>query len=279
MMEETSRLPLITGKTKLFGVIAHPTAHVRAPMVFNDRFVAEGLDHVMIPINATPDSLAIVMDGLRAMENFGGITVTIPHKIPIAKMCDELGEAARITGAVNAVRFGEDGRLYGDIFDGAGFVAGLALKGHEIAGKRVLMLGAGGAARAITVALCQAGVGDIAIANRTGEKAQGLVDIMIKKTGYSHMHALDNMLDAALAVARDIDVIINTTSLGLHDGDTLPLPLDTVRPDTLIADIIMLPTRTNWLALAEAKGLKTHYGRHMLDCQLALVGRFIGALA
>lgn len=278
MTDQTPAVPLITGTTKLFGVIAHPSAHVRAPMVFNERFVAEQRDHLMIPIDATPASLVTVMDGLRAMDNFGGLTITIPHKVPIAQMCDELGAAARVCGAVNAVRFGEDGRLYGDIFDGAGFVAGLALKGHDIAGKRVLMLGAGGAARAIAVALCQADVGTIAIANRTREKAQDLVDAMRDGAGYTQAYVLDDMADAAIDVASDVDVIINTTSLGLHAGDALPIALDTVRPDTLIADIIMVPARTAWLALAEDKGLPTHYGHHMLDCQLELIGRFIGAL-
>ena len=278
MTDHLPPVPLITGTTKLFGVIAHPSAHVRAPMVFNARFVAEKRDHLIIPIDATPDMLVTVMDGLRAMENFGGLTITIPHKVPIAEMCDELGEAARVCGAVNAVRFGDDGRLYGDIFDGAGFVAGLALKGHDIKGKRVLMLGAGGAARAIAVALCQADVGEIAIANRTRDKAQNLVDAMVQGAGYTQAHVLDNMAEAALEAARDVDIIINTTSLGLHAGDALPLALDNVRADTLIADIIMVPERTEWLALAEEKGLQTHYGRHMLDCQLELIGRFIGAL-
>jgi shikimate dehydrogenase len=274
----SASVPLITGTTKIFGVIAHPSAHVRAPMVFNERFAAEGRDHLMIPIDATPDQLVTVMNGLRALENFGGLTITIPHKVPIAQMCDELGEAARVCGAVNAVRFGDDGRLYGDIFDGAGFVAGLALKGHEITGKRVLMLGAGGAARAIAVALCQAGVGEIAIANRTREKAQDLVNAMVAAAGYTQAYVVDDMGDAAIELARDIDVIINTTSLGLHKGYALPLALDNVQSDTLIADIIMVPARTEWLALAEDMGMQTHYGRHMLDCQLELIGRFIGAL-
>lgn len=278
MTDKLPPVPLITGTTKLFGVIAHPSAHVRAPLVFNARFVAEKCDHLMIPIDATPDMLVTVMDGLRAMENFGGLTITIPHKMPIAEMCDELGEAARVCGAVNAVRFGDDGRLYGDIFDGAGFVAGLELKGHDIKGKRVLMLGAGGAARAIAVALCQADAGEIAIANRTRDKAQNLVDAMVQGAGYTQAHVLENMAEAALEVASDVDIVINTTSLGLHRGDALPLVLDNVSADTLIADIIMVPERTDWLALAEEKGLQTHYGRHMLDCQVELIGRFIGAL-
>ncbi|MGB0690109.1 MAG: shikimate dehydrogenase, partial [Candidatus Puniceispirillum sp.] len=81
MTDHLPPVPLITGTTKLFGVIAHPSAHVRAPKVFNARFVAEKRDHLMIPIDATPDMLVTVMDGLRAMENFGGLTITIPHKV------------------------------------------------------------------------------------------------------------------------------------------------------------------------------------------------------
>lgn len=271
-MTPATKMPWVTGTTRFFGTIAHPADHVRAPMVFNPIFAERGLDHVMVPIDAPPGSLVEIVAALRAIPNFGGMAVTIPHKMEIAALCDTLGLAARLTGAVNAVRFDADGSMHGDNFDGQGFVAGLHHQGHDPAGKDVLIMGAGGAARAIALALCEAGVGRLRISNRTSQKADEIVTAL-KEIG---QHS-----QAETAVDHDgagVDMIVNTTSLGLHDGDRLPIALDAVDPETLIADIIMVPERTAWLADAEARGLATHYGRHMLDCQIELIGNFIGAL-
>ena len=271
-MTPATKMPWVTGTTRFFGTIAHPADHVRAPMVFNPIFAERGLDHVMVPIDAPPGSLAEIVAALRAIPNFGGMAVTIPHKMEIAALCDTLGLAARLTGAVNAVRFDADGSMHGDNFDGQGFVAGLHHQGHDPAGKDVLIMGAGGAARAIALALCEAGVGRLRISNRTSQKADEIVTAL-KEIG---QHS-----QAETAVDHDgagVDMIVNTTSLGLHDGDRLPIALDAVDPEALIADIIMVPKRTAWLADAEARGLATHYGRHMLDCQIELIGNFIGAL-
>lgn len=271
-MTPATKMPWVTGTTRFFGTIAHPADHVRAPMVFNPIFAERGLDHVMVPIDAPPGSLVEIVAALRAIPNFGGMAVTIPHKMEIAALCDTLGLAARLTGAVNAVRFDADGSMHGDNFDGQGFVAGLHHQGHDPAGKDVLIMGAGGASRAIALALCEAGVGRLRISNRTSQKADEIVTAL-KEIG---QHS-----QAETAVDHDgagVDMIVNTTSLGLHDGDRLPIALDAVDPETLIAEIIMVPERTAWLADAEARGLATHYGRHMLDCQIELIGNFIGAL-
>ena len=271
-MTPATKMPWVTGTTRFFGTIAHPADHVRAPMVFNPIFAERGLDHVMVPIDAPPGSLVEIVAALRAIPNFGGMAVTIPHKMEIAALCDTLGLAARLTGAVNAVRFDADGSMHGDNFDGQGFVAGPHHQGHDPAGKDVLIMGAGGAARAIALALCEAGVGRLRISNRTSQKADEIVTAL-KEIG---QHS-----QAETAVDHDgagVDMIVNTTSLGLHDGDRLPIALDAVDPETLIAEIIMVPERTAWLADAEARGLATHYGRHMLDCQIELIGNFIGAL-
>ncbi|MEC8089070.1 MAG: shikimate dehydrogenase [Pseudomonadota bacterium] len=268
----TPRMPWVTGTTRFFGTIAHPADHVRAPMVFNPIFAERGLDHVMVPIDAPPEALARVVAALRAIPNFGGMAVTIPHKMEIAELCDTLGPEARLTGAVNAVRFDADGSMHGDNFDGAGFVAGLRHNGNDPSGKDVLMVGAGGAARAIALALCEAGVGRLRISNRTPRKADDIVAALADLAGHRQ---------AETAVGHNgagVDMIVNTTSLGLHDGDALPIALDAVDPNTLIAEIIMVPERTDWLADAEARGLATHYGRHMLDYQVDLIGGFIGAL-
>ena len=267
----TEAMPWVTGRTRVFGVIAHPCDHVRAPMVFNPLFAARELPHVMVPIDVAPDDLATVISGLRAQQNFCGLAVTIPHKVALAALCDHLGTAAQLTGAVNAVKFALDGSIHGDNFDGVGFTAGLAAHDHEIAGKRVLLLGAGGAARAIALALCEGGA-TLMVQNRSPEKAEALVGNLRELGGFDTVSAV------ADHDGHGVDMIINTTSLGLHDGDALPLALDAVDAHTLICDIIMVPERTVWLQAAEARGLATHYGRHMLDYQIPLIGSFIGAL-
>ena len=270
----SNAMPWVEGATRVFGVIAHPADHVRAPMVFNPHFAATGLPHVMVPIDAPPSRLEAIVAGLRAIPNFGGFAVTIPHKMALADMCDTLGTAAKLTGAVNAVRFDSDGSMHGDNFDGAGFVAGCHGNGFEFADKNILLIGAGGAARAIAAALCGAQINELKIANRNLKKAQDLVQLLSQKTGFKNATAV------ALADcdSSDADMIINSTSLGLKEDDPLPLPLNNLKEDTVIADIIMLPAETKWLMAAKSAGLRVHYGRHMLDYQMELIGKFIGAL-
>ena len=266
-------MPWVDGNSRVYGVIAHPVTHVRAPMVFNPRFAAAGLGLIMVPIDAPPESLEDIIRGLQCVPNFGGLAVTIPHKLAMAELCDDLGTVARVTGAVNAVRFDPDGLLYGDNFDGAGFIAGCRGKGYEVTGKTVLMLGAGGAARAIAAALCEAGVGQLTIANRNFANAQRVVDLLVTNGGFANVTARPLAeIDGA-----GVDMIINCTSLGLNDGDAMPLALDRVSKDTVIADIIMVPAETKWLQDAARRGLTVHHGRHMLDYQVDLIGRFIGA--
>ena len=266
-------MPWVDGSSRVFGVIAHPVTHVRAPMVFNPRFAAASLGHIMVPIDAPPETLDTIIRGLQRVPNFGGLAVTIPHKLAMAKLCDKLGTVARLTGAVNAVRFEQNGLLYGDNFDGAGFVAGCRGNGYEVTGKNIMMIGAGGAARAIAAALCEAGVERLTIANRNLCNAEKLVDLLATGGGFANVTAKSLAeMDGA-----DVDMIINSTSLGLHADDALPLALDQVDKNTVISDIIMVPAETKWLQDAIRRGLPVHYGRHMLDFQIDLIGKFIGA--
>ena len=135
------------------------------------------------------------------------------------------------------------------------------------------MLGAGGAARAIAAALCQAEVRHLTIANRNLANAEKLVDLLVTDGGFASVTAQP----LAETDGVGVDMIINSTSLGLHADDALPLALDQIGKDTLIADIIMVPAETKWLQGAARLGLPVHYGRHMLDYQIELIGKFIGA--
>tara|TARA_E500000318_G_scaffold67105_2_gene61914 strand:+ start:124 stop:930 length:807 start_codon:yes stop_codon:yes gene_type:complete len=259
----------ITGTTRVFGVIADPIVHVRAPIVFNPLFEAKGTDAVMVPVHAPADRLETVLDGLKAQPNFGGLAVTVPHKLAIMELCDEVGRQGRLVGAVNAVRFDDQRRMVGDNFDGAGFVAGMRAEGYEVTGHSVLQLGAGGAGRAIAFSLADAGVSRLVIHNRTRAKAEELVAAV--SAAYPEIS-----VSVGEADPDGCEIVINTTSAGLHKDDPLPIDEKFLQPGLLVAEIIMIPERTRLLESALEKGCKVQYGRHMLDKQIDLIGEFLG---
>ncbi|MDD2366700.1 MAG: shikimate dehydrogenase [Desulfuromonadaceae bacterium] len=262
---------MINGKTKLYAIIADPISHVRTPEVFNELFSLNCCDAVLVPIQVAPEGLKAVLAAFRAMKNLGGFVTTVPHKTAVAALCDELGDAGRAIGAVNAVRRETDGRLIGNMFDGAGFVAGLRSQGYDPVGRRALLVGAGGAAAAIAFALVEAGVASLTVANRTRSKAE---EIAVRIAKYFP----DRPIVAGNADPAGHDLVINATSLGLKADD--PLPIDTTRltPAMTVAEIIMKPETTQLLAAAKARGCTIHYGRHMLDEQVRLIADFIGAM-
>ena len=270
----------VTGTTRLFGCIASPTDHVRAPMIFNQIFTERGIDAVMVPVNIPAERLQEAVQGLRALRNFDGAAVTIPHKLTLAELCDDLGPGAQAAAAVNAVRFDADGRLYGDNFDGHGFVAGLlgenpAEEAPEtvVNGKSILIVGAGGAARAIALSLSEHSVRRVDVMNRTHSRAEEAVQLVHRLRDNAPVTALP----ADKVTFDSYDIVINATPLGLHEEDSLPLDIERLRADCLVCDIIMIPERTRLIEAAEQSGRPVHIGRHMLDYQIDLIGAFIGA--
>src|SRR6185369_11730440 len=140
----------------------------------NAALTARGVDAVLLPMQVPDGVLAPVIDGLRRIGNFKGAVVSMPHKVTVASLVDALTPEARQAGACNAIRRAPDGRLEGTTLDGEGFVAGLRAAGHEVRGRRVFMVGAGGAAAATAFALAKHGAGGLTIANRTRAKAEDL---------------------------------------------------------------------------------------------------------
>jgi shikimate dehydrogenase len=260
---------MITGKTRLFGIVGHPIAHVRVPMAFNERFARDGIDCVSLPFHARPENFAQWAAGFRVLENLAGFVVTAPHKKAMAQLCDELVGEGRLVGAVNIVRRESDGRLVGDLFDGRGFVNGLLAHGHKLEGKRVFVMGAGGAGNAVTFALARAGVAAITIHNRTEARAEELAARL--RAAYPRCDVKVGPRDA-----RGHDIAVNTTTLGLEPGDTLPFELAGLPSSMLIAEVIMKPERTALVERARSLGHPTQEGRHMLDFQVDLIADFLG---
>jgi shikimate dehydrogenase len=261
----------ITGNTRLFGILADPIHHVKTPQGINRLLRERQIDAVMVPLHVGGDGLDAMVQGLRQLHNLAGFVVTVPHKTAMPALCDELTPAAARIGAVNVVRRTSEGRLIGGILDGDGFVAGLRSSGIEPRGRSVYLAGAGGAASAIAFALAQAGVTRLTIANRTHEKAVELI-------GRIALDFPDLALNAGTDDPSGHDLVVNGTSLGLFEGDTLPLDVELLSAAQTVAEIIMQPAETPLLIAARKKGCRVHFGEPMLSCQIDLMAAFMGAL-
>jgi hypothetical protein len=158
MSHSPAMVPRISGSTRLYAVLGDPVKQVRVPEMLNPVFIELGLDAVLVPVHAPVADLREIMHGLQRMPNVDGLLVTVPHKAAARDFADVHSPAVQLAGSTNALRRGADGRWQAENFDGAGFVAGLTAAGHPPAGKRVTLVGAGGAGSAIAAALVLAGV-------------------------------------------------------------------------------------------------------------------------
>lgn len=258
----------IDGRTRIVPLLANPSHHLRTPAAFNRRCAALGVNAVCIPWQVDPRHLAETVGALRHGDSVAGLIVTVPHKAAVAELCDELTGDARYLRVANVVRRSGDGRLVGAMFDGVGYVAGLRHRGIEPAGRRVLLVGAGGAATAIAGALAGAGVAELAIANRSAEKAERVVELL--RDAYPSV-----VLRAAAPDPAGYDLVVNATSLGMQPTD--PLPVDPARIDAgaVVAEVVMQPAVTPLLLAAQARGIAIHEGEHMLTAQLGLLAGFL----
>jgi shikimate dehydrogenase len=261
----------ISGKTRLWGILADPVAHVKTPQMINQVALERGVDGVMVPFHVAPDDLAALVKGLKGMKSLHGFVVTVPHKTAIVDLLDEVSESARLIGAVNTVRREEDGRLIGEMLDGIGFVTGLKQAGIDPKGLSAYLAGAGGAANAIAFALIEAGVTHLTIANRTQSKVEDLIRRL--KIAYP-------LADVRIGTADPAghDLVVNGTSLGLKTGDALPFMTETLQPCQIIAEVIMDPEETAVMAHARAKGCRVHPGKPMLASMRYLIADFMGVI-
>ena len=248
-----------SGKSHLWVILAHPVAHVRASEFMNPLIERAGRDAFLVPFHVLPEDLEATVRHLLRVRNLRAFIITIPHKPEMARLCAELGPNARLTGTANTVRIEEDGRLVGDMYDGVGFVSAAKAGGLPPAGKRVLLVGAGGAGRAIAFALAAEGVARLTIANRTRERAEELAAAVRRA-----FPTVD--VAAGAADGRGHDIVANATSLGLEPGDAMPLDPATLEPNAGLFDIIAVRD-TELMAAASARGCRVIGGRPMIEHQ------------
>jgi shikimate dehydrogenase len=259
----------VTGRTRVLGILAHPTEHVKAPPRINQIARERGKDAIMVPLNVAPTDFEKFIDGLRTLRSFDGAIVTVPHKQAIVPLCDVVSPRARAVGAANVLRRDPDGRLIADQLDGVGFVEGLRHAGINVAGKAAYLVGAGGAANAIAFALAEAGVTTLTLSNRSREKIETLRERLLNI--YDGIEVRLGSSDP-----RGHDLIVNGTTLGMKLSDPLPLDVSLMAPEMIVAEVVMEPEITPLLAAASLTGCRIHLGRHMLDHQLQLMANFLG---
>ena len=263
----------INGETRLYVIIGHPVAQVRSPTTFNPLFRAAGMNAVMVALDIPPKGLERAVAGLKAMANLDGIVATVPHKARMIHLLDEVLPTGRMVGAVNAARRERDGRWVGDMFDGRGAVQGLRAQGIDPAGRRVLLVGAGGAGSAVAFAMAEAGVARLTIFDVDQAKAGRVTEGV--RAAYPKVRA-----EAGPPVpSADHDTVINATPLGMSPDDPFSIDPAAIDPSMLVVDVIMKPEMTPLLKAAQAKGCRIQPGRHMLEGQVAAVAAFFGIKA
>ncbi len=261
---------MITGQTKNLGVIGYPIAHSLSPAMQNAALRAAGLDYVYIAMPVAPDCLKDAVNGLRSL-GFRGFNVTIPHKTAIIPLLDEIDEDASLIGAVNTV-VREGDRLIGHNTDVSGFIGALRDKGFSPRGKRAVLLGAGGAARAVVRGLLKEGVSSLAIGVRNPARAQELVR---QFSGASAIAAFDWQSDSFRQEMAAVDLLVNTTPLGMFPRVEESPPVDWagMRRDAFVYDIIYTPEETRFLRAAAEHGCPVLNGVPMLVGQGAAAFR------
>ena len=252
-------------RAEITGVFGDPVEGNPTGVMEEAAYEAMGLNYRYITMKVTPEGFPDAMKAVRAL-HMKGVNLTMPHKIAVIPYLDELSEAASIIGAVNTVVVREDGSLFGENTDGKGFVEALLRHGSCPDGKNIVILGAGGAARAIAVECALAGAAKLTVVNRTAARARELADLIRTKTKVS---AESLAWTPQLEIPEGTDILINATCIGLGDdrGNKPDIRYDTITPNMTVSDVVFNPSNTLFLQEASGYGAQTVNGLGMLACQ------------
>jgi shikimate dehydrogenase len=260
---------MISGKTKLIAHLGVPTESFKAPMIYNPYFADAGIDAVVVPMGVGPADYPAFLKMVFRLTNIHGALVTMPHKVTTLSLLDEVSTAAKIAGACNAVRLAPGGRLAGDMFDGEGFVRGVARKGLALKGARALVVGGGGVGSAIAASLAAAGLGAIGLYDVNAAGADALAGRL--KAHYPGLGVTTGSKDPA-----GWDLVVNATPLGMRDGDPLPFDVARLAPSTFVGEVVMKQETTPLLGAALARGCRVQVGLDMLYEQIPAYLEFFG---
>jgi len=259
----------IDGRTEVIAHLGYPTHAFKAPMIYNPYFEAEGINAVVVPFACRAEDFAASLRTLFRMDNVRGALVTMPHKVSVVELLDEVTPTVRVAGACNAVRRLPDGRLVGDQFDGAGFVRGVQRKGMDLPATRGLVVGSGGVGCAIAASLAQAGIAQLALFDVNAAAAEALAARLRKE--YPQLPVSTGSADP-----QGFGLVVNATPLGMNPNDPLPFDVERLQPGTLVGEVVMRSETTALLAAAQARGCRVQVGTDMLFEMIPAYLEFFG---
>lgn len=252
---------MINGLTEIIAHIGYPTHTFKSPMIYNPFFEREGINAVVVPMGCkTPDYPAFLR-AVFTLTNIRGALITMPHKVVTVDLVDVVTPTVKVAGACNAVKRLPDGRLMGDMFDGAGFVRGVQRKGLELQGARVLVVGNGGVGCAIAASLAATGVARVTLFDAQATVCEALGQRL--KSEYPEIEVVTGSNDPA-----GHDLVVNATPMGMNDGDPLPMDVSRLSPETFVGEVVMKIEMTAFLRAAQARGCPVQIGTDMLFEQI-----------
>lgn len=259
---------IVDGATRLYGIIGDPVAQTASPRVFSARFRAAGRNAILLPFHVPGAAFETTVRGIMALANLDGIIVTVPYKARMLQFVDRILPTAKKVGAVNALRREADGQWSGDMFDGRGMVRAITARAGAVAGRNVMLIGAGGAGSAIACALAEAGVASITLCDTDTRRAHVLAARL------AHI-APACVLRVGPATSDGIDLLVNASPVGMNPQDGLPAPLGKLDPRVIVADVVVAD-ETPLLRHARACGCATVRGQEMMLAQVDEMLAFFG---
>lgn len=260
---------MINGNTEIIAHIGYPTYSFKSPMIYNPYFEQAGINAVVVPMGCQAPDYPTFLRSVFQLTNIRGALITMPHKVTTVGLLDEVTATVKVAGACNAVKRTEDGRLIGDMFDGAGFVRGVQRKGLDLGSARVLVVGSGGVGSAIAASLAGAGIAAITLFDVNQASAEALGQRI--QAHYPQIEVRTGSNDPA-----GHDLVVNATPMGMKAGDPLPLDVNRLAPETFVGEVVMASEVTAFLAAARERGCRTQVGSDMLFEQIPAYLEYFG---
>jgi shikimate dehydrogenase len=259
----------IDGHTELIAHIGYPTHSFKSPLIYNPYFEKEGINAVVVPMGCQAEHFPAFLKSVFQLSNIRGALITMPHKVTTLGLLDQVSPTVKVAGACNAVKLDAQGRLVGDMFDGAGFVRGVQRKGFELKGKRALVVGTGGVGSAIAASLAAEKISAISLFDIDTAACEALAQRLVNEYPQIRVNTGSNDPDGH-------DLVVNATPMGMNEGDPLPVDVSRLAPETFVGEVVMRTEMTAFLQAAQKKGCRIQLGSDMLFEQIPAYLEYFG---